>query len=168
MSILELDPHRETVAIHIERDVNVLGVEIRTGWIVKAPHFATGQNQPTNGIGITQPPFKPISKMDRAQFVLVRSLQPVLARGNQRDMIGWTREKGTDGRLCGDQRGRVKSVGFGCRRNDALRAGARPLNDRSGTEIDAGNLEGRVAEVEPVWCSTSNFAHADVADSGFT
>ena len=88
MSILELDPHRETVAINIEPDVNVLGVQIRTGWIVKAPHFATGQNQPTNGIGITQPPFKPISKVNRAEFVFIGSFQSVLPHRNERYLIG--------------------------------------------------------------------------------
>ena len=36
-----------------------------------SPDLATGQDEPTNGIGISQPAFEPIPKMDRAEFVLV-------------------------------------------------------------------------------------------------
>jgi hypothetical protein len=41
-AILELDPNREIVAIDVERDVDILGVQMRAGRIVEAPDFATG------------------------------------------------------------------------------------------------------------------------------
>jgi hypothetical protein len=47
-------------------------MQIRTGWVVKAPDFATGQNEPTNGVWITRPAFKPVAKVDRAEFILAR------------------------------------------------------------------------------------------------
>jgi hypothetical protein len=68
----ELDPHGEIEPIDVERDVNVLWVQIRTGRIVKRPDFATGQDQATNGVLITRPSFEPISKVDRAEFVFRR------------------------------------------------------------------------------------------------
>jgi hypothetical protein len=50
--ILELDPDREIVAINIERDLNILRVQIRTGGIVKALDLAASQDEPTNGVCI--------------------------------------------------------------------------------------------------------------------
>jgi hypothetical protein len=54
--ILDFDPHREIVAINIERDVHVLWVQIGTGRIVVAPDFANSQDQPTNGVWIARLP----------------------------------------------------------------------------------------------------------------
>ena len=54
LSILELDSDREIVAIDVERDLYILRVQIWTGRIVEAPYFATGQDQPTNGVGFAQ------------------------------------------------------------------------------------------------------------------
>ena len=42
--IRELNPHGKVVAINIERNVDILGMQIRTGRIVKAPDFATCQD----------------------------------------------------------------------------------------------------------------------------
>ena len=64
--ILELDLHGKIVAINIERDVDILRVQIRMGRIVKAPDFATGQDQATNGVRITRPAFEPIPEVNRA------------------------------------------------------------------------------------------------------
>jgi len=85
--------------------------------------------------------------MDRAQFVFVGSLDAIIAHRHKGDPIGWTREKGTDCRLCGDQRGRVEPLGPACH-DDALCPGAGPLNARLAAEIDAGNLRRRVAEIK--------------------
>ena len=54
-SIPELNSDREIVAIDIKGDVNVLGVQIRSGRIVEAPDFAPSEHKPTNGFRITQP-----------------------------------------------------------------------------------------------------------------
>jgi hypothetical protein len=40
-SILELDPRREIVAIDVERHLDILRVQVRTGRIMKARDFAT-------------------------------------------------------------------------------------------------------------------------------
>jgi hypothetical protein len=39
-TILDINPHREIIAINIESDVDVLGVRIRAGRIVEALDFA--------------------------------------------------------------------------------------------------------------------------------
>ena len=75
--ILELDPHGEIAPIDVERDVDILVLQVGTGQIVKAPDFATGEDQPTNGVWITRPSLKPLPKVDRTKFVLVGSLQSV-------------------------------------------------------------------------------------------
>ena len=62
---------------------------------------------------------------------------------------------------------RIKPHGSVSRRDNPLRTGARPLDDRLAVEIDAGNLERRVAEIKAVRCSTPDLTHTDLADSGF-
>jgi hypothetical protein len=37
----------------------------RTGRIMKAPNFATGKDEPTNGFWITRPTLKTVSEQDR-------------------------------------------------------------------------------------------------------
>jgi hypothetical protein len=64
--ILELDPHGEIVAIDIERDVDILRMQIRSGRIMKAPDFAAREDQATNGVGITRSSLGAVPKMDRA------------------------------------------------------------------------------------------------------
>jgi uncharacterized protein YuzE len=54
--ILELDRYGEVVAIDVERDGNILRVTIWTGRIMKAPDFATRQDQATNGVWIVRSP----------------------------------------------------------------------------------------------------------------
>jgi hypothetical protein len=88
LPILEVDPHCEIVAVYIKSDVDILRMQVRTGGIVKALNFATNQDQPTNGVWITRPSFEPISKVDRAEFVFVGSLQPIIAHRDERDLIG--------------------------------------------------------------------------------
>jgi hypothetical protein len=56
-AILELDPDREIVPIDVNGDIDILRVQIRTRWIVKAQNFATSQDQPTSGVWITRPAF---------------------------------------------------------------------------------------------------------------
>jgi hypothetical protein len=64
--ILEIDPHGETLPTDVERDVDVLGVQMRSGRIVKAPNFAACQDEATNGVFIARSAFQPIAKMDCA------------------------------------------------------------------------------------------------------
>jgi hypothetical protein len=85
VALLELDPHGEVVAIDVERYIDILRVQIRTGRIMKAPDFATGQDQATNGVCIARSAFKPISQVDGAQFVFVGSIDAIVAH---RDMEG--------------------------------------------------------------------------------
>ena len=86
--ILQLDPHGEIEPVDIERDVHVLGVQIQTGRIVKASDFAPGEDKPTNGVRITRPAFQPIPKMDRAEFILVRSVDAIVAHRDEANLIG--------------------------------------------------------------------------------
>jgi hypothetical protein len=58
------------------------------GRIVKAPYFASRQYQPTNGVCIARPAFKPVAKVDRAEFVFVGSFQPIFAHRHEGDLIG--------------------------------------------------------------------------------
>jgi len=58
--ILELDPDREIVPIDVEGDVNVLGVQVRTGRIMEPLDLAARQDQATNGLGICWPAFEPV------------------------------------------------------------------------------------------------------------
>jgi hypothetical protein len=134
--ILELDPYGEVVAIDVERDLDILRVQIRTGWIMEAPNFAARQDQATNGVWIARSAFEPISQVDGAQFVFVGSFQPIVAHGHEGNPIGRARKKGTDGSLCCDQCGSVQPVGL-TSRYDALRASTRSLDDRFAVEIDA-------------------------------
>jgi hypothetical protein len=85
--ILENDPDREIVAINIERDLDVLGVQIWTGWIVKSPDFAACRDQATNGVCIARSVFEAVPKMDRAEFILVRSVDAIVAHRNEGDLI---------------------------------------------------------------------------------
>lgn len=55
---------------------------------MKSPDFATGQDEPTNGIWVTQPAFEPVAKVDCAEFVLVGLLQPVIPHRHEGDLIG--------------------------------------------------------------------------------
>jgi hypothetical protein len=103
-------------------------------------------------------PSRRVPKMDCAQFVLVGSLQPVVAHRDQGDLIGRPREKSADGRLCRDQRGRVGPYGLVCRLDDALCTSAGPLNDRFVPKIDRRDLERRVAEFEAIWCPAAALA----------
>jgi hypothetical protein len=54
-SILELDPYCNIIAIHVERDFHILGVQERTGRVVKASDLAAGQDEPTSGVRIPVP-----------------------------------------------------------------------------------------------------------------
>jgi hypothetical protein len=82
-SILEFDPHGEIVAINVEGDVDVLRVQIWAFRIVKAGDFAASQDEPTNGLGISQPALNPIAKVDCAEFVLVGSLDAIVAHSDE-------------------------------------------------------------------------------------
>jgi hypothetical protein len=59
----------------------------RSGQITETPDFAASQEKPTNGVWITRPAFKPILKVDRAEFVLVGSLRSVFAHCYERNLI---------------------------------------------------------------------------------
>jgi hypothetical protein len=78
-AILELDPDREIVAVDIKSDIHVLRMQIRTGRIVEASDFATGQYETTNGVTVARPAFKPIPKVDCAEFVFVGSIDAIVA-----------------------------------------------------------------------------------------
>jgi hypothetical protein len=75
--ILKLDRYDEIVPIDIERNVDILGMQIRSGGITKSPDFATGQDQSANGVWITRPAFKPVAEVDGAEFVFLGSLLAV-------------------------------------------------------------------------------------------
>ena len=51
------------VAIDVERDVDVLGVQIRAGRIVKVGDFVASQDEATNRVCIACPAFEPIAEV---------------------------------------------------------------------------------------------------------
>jgi hypothetical protein len=59
---LEIDPHGEIISIDIERDIDILRMQIWAGRIMKTPNLATGRDEATNGVRITRPSFEPISR----------------------------------------------------------------------------------------------------------
>ena len=85
-TILDIDPYGEIVSVDVEGNVDILRVQIRTGGIVKTPHLAPCQDQSPNSTWITRPAFKPVSKMDRTQFVFVGSCDAIVAHGNGGDL----------------------------------------------------------------------------------
>jgi hypothetical protein len=107
-TILELDSDREIVAIDVERDVDILWVQLPTGRIMKAPDFSTCQDEATNVVSITRSTFQTVPEVDCAEFILVSSVDAIVAHRDEANLIGRPRENGADGRLCRDQRGRVK------------------------------------------------------------
>lgn len=131
-------------------------VQERTGWFMKTPDFATGQDEAMDGIWIARPAFKPVAKMDRAKFVLVISLQPIVAHRDKGDLIGRTRENGADSRLCRDQRDCVKSFGSVSNRCDAL-----SINKKDGVLIAVvmARLGCTRAEINR-WASATDDCHA--------
>jgi hypothetical protein len=88
--------------------------------------------------------------------VPVGSLQPVVAHCDERDLIGWTREKDAGGRLRRDQGGRIEPFGLACRDN-ALCASTGPLDDRLAAEIDGRDLKGRVSKIKAARCPAADF-----------
>jgi hypothetical protein len=86
--MLQLDPHREIVAINFERNVDILLVQIRVCPIIKVPDSTTGQDKASNRVRIARPASEPISQVDGAQFVLVSSVDAIVAHGRERDHIG--------------------------------------------------------------------------------
>jgi len=101
---LDIDSHGEIVAIDVERDLDVLRVQIRTGWIMKAADLAACEDEASNGAGIARSAFEPIANVDCAQFVFIGPLDAIIAYGDEGDPIKQTRGNGVDRRLCGDQR----------------------------------------------------------------
>ncbi len=85
--VVELDSDRKIIAIDVEGEVNILGVQVRTGRIMETPDFATGQDQATNGLCVTRSAFEPIPKIDCAEFVFVGSLDAIVAHRDERDLI---------------------------------------------------------------------------------
>lgn len=71
----------------IESDVHILGMQIWTGRIVKAPDFATGKDEATNGVCVTRSAFQAVPQVDCAQFVLVGPLDSTVAYRNEGDLI---------------------------------------------------------------------------------
>jgi hypothetical protein len=87
--------------------------------------------------------------MDRADLVLVGAVDPIISHGDQGDLIWQCGKHGPNGRIRGDERGCVKPLGAVCRDDDPLGPGARPLDNRFTLEIDLGDLERRIPEVNP-------------------
>jgi hypothetical protein len=55
---------------------------------VKAPNFATGQDQPTNGVWITRPALKAVAEVDCTEFVLVSSAKAIVPHSDEGNLIG--------------------------------------------------------------------------------
>src|SRR6516165_3735491 len=85
--IREIDPDGEIIAVDVERDVDILGVQIWTAGIVKALRLAAGQDNPPDRVCITLPAFEPVAQVNRAQLVLVGSLDAIAAHGNKGDLL---------------------------------------------------------------------------------
>src|SRR6266436_132236 len=108
-------------------------------------------------------PLEPIAEMDRADLVLVGAVDPIISHGNQGDLIWQCGKHVPNGRIRGDERGCVKPLGAVCRDDDPLGPGARPLDNRFTLEIDLGDLERRIPEVEPRWRPARYLTHTDLS-----
>jgi hypothetical protein len=72
----------------VERDVHVLGMQIGTGRIMKAHDFATCQDEATNCVRVARSAFEAVPNMDCAQFILVRSVDAIVAHRDEAHLIG--------------------------------------------------------------------------------
>ena len=148
-AIFDPDADREIISVDIERDFDILAVQVRSRRIVKPRYFATRHNQAAHRLAIAAPALEPIAEMDRADLVLVGAVDPIISHGNQGDLIWQCGKHGPNGRIRGGERGCVEPLGAVCRDDDPLGPGARPLDNRLTLEIELGDLERRIPEVEP-------------------
>ena len=81
-AILDLRPDREIVAVDVERDLDILRMQMWPGWIVEPGHLSPGQDQPLYCPPIARSAFETITQMDRADFILVGALQTFLAHSD--------------------------------------------------------------------------------------
>jgi len=163
MPILRPHPYREIAPVDVERDRNVLGMQIRARGVAEPSDLAACQDQPAHGRRIAVPPLQPVAQMQSAQFVLVGPLDAVIAHRHQRDGFGAGCQRPRR-RRGGHQRRGVEPFRPRCGDN-TLGARAGPLDDRLAAEIDRRYLERRVAEVETVRRDTTHLAHADLPDA---
>ncbi len=63
----------------VERDVDVLWVQMWTGRIMKALDFAASEDAAANGVCIARSACQSIRKVDCAQFILVGSPDAIVA-----------------------------------------------------------------------------------------
>ena len=54
---------------------------------MKPRDFATRHNQAAHRLAVAAPALEPIAQMDRADLVLVGAVDPIIAHGNQGDLI---------------------------------------------------------------------------------
>jgi hypothetical protein len=65
------------VAIDIERDVQILQMQMRSGGIVEPGDLAAGQDQPPHGLGIPDPALKQIAQVQHADLVRMERARPL-------------------------------------------------------------------------------------------
>ena len=70
---------------------------------MKAHGLATGQDHAAHGIGTAASALQQITQVQRAQLVLVRARDAVVAHRDQGDPIGCVREQGARGGAGGHQ-----------------------------------------------------------------
>jgi hypothetical protein len=85
VAVLQHGPDSEVITIDVERDVQITFIQMRPARIVKPQRVAACQDDLAHGVCITASSFKQVTQMKRAQFVLIRSDNRVVAHGDQRD-----------------------------------------------------------------------------------
>src|ERR1700720_4860570 len=78
-AIFDPDADREIISVDIERDFDILPVQVRSRWIVKPRDFATRHNQAAHRLAIAAPALEPIAEMGRADLVLVGAVDPIIS-----------------------------------------------------------------------------------------
>src|SRR5437879_3442910 len=122
-TILDPNADREILPIDIERDFDILPVQVRSRWIVKPRDFASRDNQAVHRLAVAGPALEPIAQMDRADLVLVGAVDPIISHGDKGDLIWRCGKHGPNGRIRGNERGCAKPLGAVCRDDDLLRPG---------------------------------------------
>jgi hypothetical protein len=62
--------------------IHVLGMQVRLNRIVEASNFAARQDEPLDGAPVARTAFVTVAQMDRANFVLVDAIDPVITHSD--------------------------------------------------------------------------------------
>jgi hypothetical protein len=159
----DLHPDRKIISVDSDRDFNILGMKMWPADVVKSGDLATGQDEASNRFAVAQATFEAIAQMNGADLVLISAFQTFSTHRDDADLFGFACQHCPDGGVCGDERGRIETVGSRCRCYHALSTRACSLDNRLAAEIDAADLKGGISEIELLRRATTNLTHADLS-----